>query len=329
MSPYQQHYLVTGGAGFIGNHLIRELLKDEKIRLTVIDNFDAFYPRQYRMINTEGFEKFQRILMLDRNLDDLTAFELQKILPQKVDVIIHLAAKSGGRTSIGHALSFQRTNVLGTQMLLDFARANGVRQFVFASSGSVYGNSPGRPWNEAHPVQPLSPFAMTKAAGESAGYVSSSLYGIRFVSLRLFSVYGPSQRPDQAIHRFLKAMLRDEPLTVFGDGTSSRDYIYVDDVVQGILAAIRYDRSPFEIINLGSRRAVSLNELVHALETATGKTARIDRQDVPAGEALHTLADIAKAERLLGFVPATALDAGLQRFRDWFLMNQDVLMHGT
>src|SRR5215212_485560 len=252
MSQYRKHYLLTGGAGFIGSNLIRELLKDEGIRISCIDNFDPFYPRQVKLLNTEGFEKYQRILMIDRNLDDLSAFELQKILPEPVDVIIHLAAKAGVRPSISDPLGYQRTNVLGTQMLLDFAKENNVKQFVFASSSSVYGVNKNLPWKEDEQLQPISPYAMTKLSGEMAGHVFSHLHGIRFIALRFFTVYGPGQRPDLAIHKFVKSILRSQPITMYGDGLTSRDYTYVDDIVKGVLSAIDYDKSLFEIINLGN-----------------------------------------------------------------------------
>jgi UDP-glucuronate 4-epimerase len=327
MSQYTQHYLVTGGAGFIGNHLIRALLKDDKIRLTIIDNFDAFYPRQIKLLNTAGFEKHQQILILDRDLDNLSSTELQKILPEPVDVIIHLAAKAGVRPSIGSPLAYQRTNVLGTQMLLDFARDTGVKQFVFASSSSVYGSNPNMPWKEEEHLLPISPYAMTKLSGEGIGHVFSHLYGIRFIALRFFTVYGPSQRPDLAIHKFVKAMLRDEPITMYGKGDTSRDYTYIDDIIQGILAAIQYKETSFEIINLGNSYAVSLRDLVSELENIVGKKAKIEEQPEQPGDVPKTFADISKAQRLLNYAPSTQLKDGLQKFYDWFLQNQGLLLH--
>src|SRR5215212_7606994 len=277
MSQYRKHYLLTGGAGFIGSNLIRELLKDEGIRISCIDNFDPFYPRQIKLLNTEGFEKYQRILMIDRNLDDLSAFELHKILPEPVDVIIHLAAKAGVRPSISDPLAYQRTNVLGTQMLLDFAKESGVKQFVFASSSSVYGVNRNLPWKENEQLQPISPYAMTKLAGEMAGHVFSHLYGIRFIALRFFTVYGPGQRPDLAIHKFVKAIIKNESITMYGNGNTSRDYTYIDDTIQGIVAAMDYDRSGYEVINLGNHYSVSLKELVNEIEETVGKKAVIEK----------------------------------------------------
>jgi len=327
MSEYKQHYLVTGGAGFIGNRLVRALSNDKELRVTIIDNFDPFYPRQIKLLNTDGFEKHKQILLLDRNLDDLSSFELQKILPQKVDVIIHLAAKAGVRPSINNPLAYQRTNILGTQMLLDFAKETGVRQFVFASSSSVYGINPNLPWKEEEQLHPISPYAMTKLAGEMAGHVFSSLYGIRFIALRFFTVYGPSQRPDLAIHKFVKSILLDQPITMYGDGLTSRDYTYVEDIVQGILSAINYKQSLFEIINLGNNYAISLKELIRNIELVTGKKAEIDQQPEQAGDVPATFSDITKAKQLLNYQPTTKLKDGLNIFYNWFLKNKELLLH--
>jgi len=327
MSEYKNHYLITGGAGFIGSHLVKALLNDTNIRITIIDNFDPFYSRQIKLLNTEGFEKHQQILLLDRSLDDLSSFELQKILPQKVDVIVHLAAKAGVRPSINDPLAYQRTNILGTQMLLDFARESEVKQFVFASSSSVYGINKNLPWKENEQLQPISPYAMTKLAGEMAGHVFSHLYGIRFIALRFFTVYGPSQRPDLAIHKFVKSILCGQPITMYGDGSTSRDYTYVDDIVKGVISAINYDKSSFEIINLGNSYSVSLQELVTNVEAVMGKKAIIDQQKEQAGDVPQTFSDITKAKQLLNYHPTTQLTDGLKNFYNWFLKNKEILVH--
>lgn len=328
MSHYQKHYLITGGAGFIGSHLINALKEKEDVQLTVIDNFDAFYPRQIKLLNTAGWEKHRNILLLDRNLNDLTAHELEKILPQKVDVIIHLAAKAGVRPSIDNPLAYQQVNILGTQMLLDFARQTGVPHFVFASSSSVYGINQNLPWNEEEKLLPISPYAMAKLSGEMAGYVASHLYGLRFTALRLFTVYGPAQRPDLAIHKFVKAVETGGSITMYGDGSTSRDYTYVADIVTGILAAIEYTATPFEIINLGNHYTVSLKELIGVIEEVTGKKAAIENQPEQAGDVPHTFADVAKAGRLLNYNPQTKLKDGVQNFYEWFLQNKPLLLHG-
>lgn len=327
MSEYKKHYLITGGAGFIGSHLVRALINDKDLLITIIDNFDPFYPRQLKLLNTKDFERHHQIVLFDRGLEDLSSFELQKILPQKVDVIIHLAAKAGVRPSINDPLAYQRTNVLGTQMLLDFAKDTGVKQFVFASSSSVYGVNKNLPWKEEEQLQPISPYAMTKLAGEMAGHVFAKLYGIRFVALRFFTVYGPSQRPDLAIHKFIKSILKNEPIAMYGDGSTSRDYTYINDIVSGIVSAINYDQSLFEIINLGNNYAISLKDLITNIEEITGKKARIDQQPEQAGDVPRTFADVSKAKRLLNYTPGTQLKEGLQSFYTWFLENKDLLLH--
>jgi UDP-glucuronate 4-epimerase len=327
MGQYKKHYLITGGAGFIGNHLVRALLSDEDVFITIIDDFDPFYSRAIKLLNTKDFEKHQQIVLFDRNLDDLTSSELQKILTQKVDVIIHLAAKAGVRPSINNPLAYQRTNILGTQMLLDFAKETGVKQFVFASSSSVYGVNENLPWTENERLQPISPYAMTKLSGEMAGHVFSSLYAIRFIALRFFTVYGPSQRPDLAIHKFIKSILTNQPITMYGDGSTSRDYTYVDDIVKGIVSAITFDKSLFEIINLGNNYAVSLKELIANIEEITGSKARIDQQPEQPGDVPRTFADILKAKELLNYQPTTKLQDGLKNFYNWFLENKEVLIH--
>jgi UDP-glucuronate 4-epimerase len=327
MSEFKKHYLITGGAGFIGSHLVRALLHDKDLRITIIDNFDPFYSRQLKLLNIDGFENHHQVMVFDKNLDTLSVSELKIILSQRVDVIIHLAAKAGVRPSINDPLAYQLTNILGTQMLLDFAKETGVEQFVFASSSSVYGVNQNLPWKENEQLQPISPYAMTKLAGEMAGHVFSHLYGIRFIALRFFTVYGPSQRPDLAIHKFVKSILTDQPITMYGNGSTSRDYTYVDDIVQGVLSAISYDQSLFEIINLGNNYAVSLKDLIYNIEEVVGKKSAILQQPEQAGDVPQTFADISKAKKLLNYHPTTQLKDGLKNFYDWFLKNKKLLVH--
>jgi UDP-glucuronate 4-epimerase len=326
MSQYQKHYLVTGGAGFIGSNLVRALRQDPTVRITCIDNFDPFYARQIKILNTEGFEEHGNVTMIERDLLSLTPAELQKLLPAPVDVIIHLAARAGVRPSILDPMGYQKTNVLGTQMLLDFAKEAGVKQFVFASSSSVYGVNENLPWKETESLQPISPYAMTKLACEMAGHVFSHLYGIRFIALRFFTVYGPGQRPDLAIHKFVNSILQDKPITIYGDGSTSRDYTFINDIVQGIESAIHYDRSMFEIINLGNSYAISLSQLVEAVEEVMERKAVLDRQPDQPGDVPRTFADISKARQFLGYNPETSLKDGLQAFYEWFRKNEGLLL---
>jgi len=310
----RRHALVTGGAGFIGSHLV-DLLLLEGWHVTVVDNFDPFYSRELKCRN----------LAADR--DSLSFFEIDirdgealMRLPASYDVIVHFAAKAGVRPSIENPIAYQEVNVGGTQNLLEFARHRGIRQFVFASSSSVYGVNPRVPWREDDPVLlPISPYASTKASCELLGHVYSHLYGIRFLALRLFTVYGPRQRPDLAIRKFAERMIREQPITIFGDGTSRRSYTFVHDIVSGVRAAMDYARSPFEIINLGSDRSVTLAELIEALEQVLGRSAMIERLADQAGDVPQTSADIDKAGRLLGYRPRTEFVQGLREFGVWLM----------
>jgi UDP-glucuronate 4-epimerase len=247
---------------------------------------------------------------------------LQKAVGNGVDAIIHMAARAGVRPSIENPEAYQHTNVIGLQHILEFARLEHISQFVFASSSSVYGVNDHFPWRENEQLMPISPYAMTKQAGEMLGHVYSKLYGIRFLALRFFTVYGPSQRPDLAIHKFTKNIIADQPITLYGNGDTSRDYTYVDDVVNGVIQALHYDQSAFEIINLGNHFAVPLHELVSRLEKIIGKTAMIQRMPEQPGDVKSTFADITKAHRLLNYSPATPLDEGLQNFVGWYIAMQ-------
>ena len=235
-----------------------------------------------------------------------------------VDVIIHLAARAGVRPSILDPLGYQQSNVIGLQHLLDFAREKNIRQFVFASSSSVYGINDHFPWKEDEQLMPISPYASTKLSGEMMGHVYSRLFDVRFIALRFFTVYGPGQRPDLAIHKFTRSILEGKPITVYGDGNTSRDYTYVDDTVSGIISALDYKDSGFEIINLGNSYAVPLKELIKAIEKATGKNALIEYYPEQPGDVPLTFADISKARRLLGYNPVTSLEEGLRKFVEWY-----------
>ena len=321
----KKHYLVTGGAGFIGSNLMKRLLQQEDVHITCIDSFDPFYPRRIKLLNLQDCEKSGNFFLLDVNLDTVTVEELHKAINESVDVIIHLAAKAGVRPSIAAPQDYQQTNIIGTQKLIDFAVEKKVKRFVFASSSSVYGVNEKLPWKEDELLLPISPYAMTKLAGEGIGHVYSKLYDLPFVALRFFTVYGPGQRPDLAIHKFTKALLQGTPITQFGDGSTSRDYTYIDDIVQGIVAAIDYDKTPFEIINLGNNYTVSLKELIEHLERLTGKKAIIDQQPEQPGDVPRTFADINKAKQLLGYNPQTKIEDGLQNFYTWFETHKAIL----
>ena len=321
------HYVVTGGAGFIGSHLVAHLLNTEKsISITCIDNFDPFYPKEIKELNISQFKDDPNFRLLTCDLATTTALQLADIIAEPVDVIVHLAAKAGVRPSILDPVSYQRTNVIGLQNLLDFAKHKNITQFVFASSSSVYGINDHFPWKEDEPLLPISPYAMTKLAGEMLGHVYSKLFGIRFIALRFFTVYGPGQRPDLAIHKFTKTILAGKALPMYGDGSTSRDYTYVDDTLQGIVAATKYDKANFEIINLGNCYSVSLKELITSIEKVVGKNAIIERLPEQPGDVPKTFADISKAKRLLGYEPKTKLNEGLEKFYQWFNQHRELLL---
>jgi UDP-glucuronate 4-epimerase len=322
-----KHYLITGGAGFIGSNLIRNLLKSEPgLKITCIDNFDPFYAKSIKEFNISGFKDNPSFRLIENDLGKTSGAEFAELIPEKTDVIVHLAAKAGVRPSIENPLSYQQTNVIGLQNMLDFAKLKGIKQFVFASSSSVYGINDHYPWKEEEKLMPISPYASTKLSGEMLGHVYHKLFGIRFIALRFFTVYGPGQRPDLAIHKFTKNIVAGKPIPVFGDGSTSRDYTYVDDTVQGITGAIHYNKTDFEIINLGNHYTISLKELIAGIEKVTGKKAIIDQQPDQPGDVPKTFADIEKAKRLLGYDPKTQIGEGLKKFYDWFVSHEAMLV---
>ena len=310
-----QHALVTGGAGFVGSHLVDSLLADGW-RVTVFDNFDPFYNPAIKEANVREHLANPAYALVRGDLRD--ANTVDSLAGRSYDVIVHLAARAGVRPSIEDPVGYQQVNVTGTQALLELARRIGTRQFVFASSSSVYGVNPNVPWREDdHVLQPISPYASTKISGELLGHVYSHLYDMRFIALRLFTVYGPRQRPDLAIHKFAKLMLNGKPVPMFGDGTTSRDYTFVADVVAGIRAAMTYTATRYEVINLGNTHAVSLREMIGTLEEALGVTASIERHPEQPGDVPRTCANIDKARAALGYEPMTPFDTGVARFAEW------------
>ena len=312
------HALVTGAAGFIGSHLVDRLLR-EGWNVTAIDNFDPFYPRTVKEAQIREHRRHPGYRLLDVDIRDVAALrEHAGAGAQSVDVIVHLAARAGVRPSILDPIGYQEVNVRGTQNLLELAREHGIRQFVFASSSSVYGINPRVPWSEEdHVLLPISPYASTKVSGELLGHVYSHLFGIRFIALRFFTVYGPRQRPDLAIHKFARSIREGRPIPVFGTGGTRRDYTFVDDIVSGIVAAMSYSASNFEVINLGNNATISLDEMIGHLEQALGQRAIIDRQPEQSGDVPQTWAAIEKARNHLKYEPATRFDDGVRRFVDW------------
>ncbi len=306
--------LVTGGAGFIGSHLV-DLLLDQGWAVTVVDNFDPFYDVGVKRSNLASHKDDPLLRVVEEDIRNMAALRSKL---GSYDVLVHLAARAGVRPSIQDPVGYQEINVAGTQNMLEFARERGIGQFIFASSSSVYGINPDVPWREDdHVLLPISPYASTKVSGELMGHVYSHLYGIRFLALRFFTVYGPRQRPDLAIHKFARLIENDLPIPFYGDGTSKRDYTYVGDVVRGIRAAMDYNGSSYEIVNIGNDRTVSLAGMVLALEKAIGKRAELDPRPDQPGDVPQTWADIKKAGALLGYCPATSFDDGIRRQLDW------------
>ena len=319
MQSINKHIIVTGGAGFIGSHVVEYLLKNN-YHVTVVDNYDSFYSKETKQKNLSTVINHPNLIFHELDIVDANAIDLH--LTQTYQAIIHLAAKAGVRPSIENPIAYQQTNVAGTQNLLEFARKKSIKQFVFASSSSVYGINKNIPWRESDGLlNPISPYASTKISGELLGHVYSHLYNIRFIGLRFFTVFGPRQRPDLAIHAFSKKILNNETIPFFGDGNTQRDYTFIDDIVQGVIGALNYDKTNYEIINLGNSHAVSLAELVSTLETVLDKKAIINKLPEQPGDVPITFSDISKAKELINYLPTTSLKDGIVRFKEW-LTNQ-------
>jgi UDP-glucuronate 4-epimerase len=313
-----KNILITGGAGFIGSHLVDGLLSDGDWQVFVVDDFNDFYNPEIKLANVSRHENNSNYSLVKADIRDRPA--LQRIFDENVFAcIVHLAARAGVRPSLERPLLYAETNINGTMNLLELAREHGVKQFVFGSSSSVYGINAKVPFSEDDPIrQPISPYAATKAAGELLCHTYAHLYGMRCVCLRFFTVYGPRQRPDLAIHKFARLITDGKPIPVFGDGTTRRDYTFIDDIITGVRASIDYAESDYEVINLGESRTVELRELISLLEKELGATAKIDRQPLQPGDVPQTFADIAKARRLLAYNPQTQIEEGLHRFVEWF-----------
>lgn len=310
--------LVTGGAGFIGSHLVKNLLEEGNWQVSVVDDFNDFYSPAVKCANVAPFLENPRFALYRADIRD--AVSLRRIFAEnEFDAIVHLAARAGVRPSLREPRLYYETNVGGTLNLLELAREFDVRQFVFGSSSSVYGINCKIPFSEDDPIRrPISPYAATKSAGELLCHTYSHLYGIRTVCLRFFTVYGARQRPDLAIHKFSKLIREGSPIPLFGDGTTRRDYTYVDDIIQGVRAAIGYRESQHEVFNLGESQTVELRYLIELIERNLGKKAVIDRKPMQPGDVPQTFADISKARKLLNYNPHTKIEEGIEKFVEWF-----------
>ncbi len=322
MTSNSQRVLLTGGAGFIGSHVAEALLR-RGVQLRILDNLDGFYSPAWKKANLEAVRRVGSYEFSQADICDRP--RLQKALERaRPHVVIHLAARAGVRPSIEQPGLYEQVNVAGTLNLLEVCRKLAVRKFVFGSSSSVYGATSQVPFSEDQvELRPISVYAATKLAGEMLCYTYAHLFALPVICLRFFTVYGPRQRPDLAIHKFTALIEAGKPLPIFGDGSAGRDYTWVDDIVAGVMAAVDYeprpvDGVPFEVFNLGNSHPVKLAELVELLERITGKRAILERNAPQPGDVPLTWADISKAWRELGYRPAMPLQEGLKHFVEWY-----------
>ena len=336
-------YLVTGGSGFIGSHLVEELLKNGHSVIN-IDNFDGFYDYKIKINNTlESLGKKTENAFTDKDSDikkliSETDSENYKLYYQdirdkdglqqifnnyKIDMVVHLAALAGVRPSIERPLQYEEVNIRGTMNLWELCKEFGINKFVCASSSSVYGNNEKIPFSETDNVdRPISPYAATKKCGEILGHVYHHLYGIDMVQLRFFTVYGPRQRPDLAIHKFTKLISENREIPFYGDGTTARDYTFIDDIIDGIIKSIIYLENTdnvYEIINLGENAVINLKEMVSTIEGEMNIEAAKNPMPMQLGDVSKTNADISKAKHLIGYQPGTNFQNGIKKFVEWFL----------
>jgi UDP-glucuronate 4-epimerase len=314
--------LVTGAAGFIGSHLAERLVArgDEVVGL---DNFDAFYPRAVKERNLSGLLAGPRFALVEGDLRELADLE-RAFSAARPDVVVHLAALAGVQPSLADPARYADVNVLGTVRVTEAARAHGVKRIVFASSSSVYGRDSEPPFKESDPcLQPVSPYASTKRAGELGLFTAHHLYGLDVTCLRFFTVYGPRQRPDLAIHKFARLILAGKPIPLFGDGSTSRDYTWIDDIIDGVVAAVdetgeqRKGAPGFRIYNLGGSRTTTLRRLVELISEAVGKKPVIEWKPEQPGDMKRTLADVSLAGKALGYAPRVPIEEGITRFAAW------------
>lgn len=301
--------LATGCAGFVGSHLIESLLRKGYIVIG-IDCFTDYYPRQIKEANISSALENKNFELIRENISNMKNFP-------KVDYVFHLAAQPGVRASWGKNFEiYLRNNVLATQKLFEFYKNFKIKKFVYASSSSVYGDVE-LPMRENSLLKPISPYGVTKLAGENLCYLYYKNYEVPIVSLRYFTVYGPRQRPDMAIYRFTKALLKGEEITVYGDGTQTRDFTYVEDVVEATIMAAESNLVG-EVLNIGGGSRTSVNELIGIMEGTIERRTKVKYSETQKGDVRHTWADISKAERLLGWKPKTSLEQGLLRTIMWF-----------
>lgn len=308
--------LVTGGAGFIGSALTQKLLENGE-KVIVIDNFNDFYNPEIKehniaqCLNNPNFKLYRGDICDSESLDKI-------FCKNKIKAVVHLAAYAGVRDSFENPMLYIKTNIGGTINILEKMKKYKVKKMVFASSSSVYGNCEAEKFTEDLNIsEPISPYAASKLACEQFLYTYSKAYGINTVCLRFFTVYGPKQRPDLAICKFCDLIDKDEPIPVYGNGTTFRDYTYIDDIVSGICAAVEYDKTPYEVINLGAGETVTLNKMIETIENTIGKKADKNRYPMQTGDVFKTVSDITKAKNLLNYAPQTDFENGIKKYIKW------------
>jgi UDP-glucuronate 4-epimerase len=315
-------FLITGGAGFIGSHVCEQLLRLGH-EVWAFDDLNDFYDPQLKRRNLRDIQSLAKPFeFIHGNLTDRSSLD-ELFHSVKFDQVIHLAARAGVRPSLAEPALYQQVNVEGTVNLLEAGRLTGVKKYIIASSSSVYGVNSKVPFSEEDPIfQPISPYAASKLACEALGHVYHHVYHLDIVMLRFFTVYGARQRPDLAIHKFASLIRAGKPLPVFGDGTTARDYTYITDILEGVMACTGIDFG-YQVINLGESQTVKLSYLIELLEQALGRKAILDRQPPQPGDVPLTCADITKAGRLLGYRPQVKIEAGIPRFMEWFEQSQN------
>ncbi len=311
--------LVTGGAGFIGSHLVSRLL-DLGHQVVCIDNFDDYYAPRTKRQNLAPALRCTNFRLVEGDIQDRPL--VQQLLSERYDVLIHLAGRAGVRPSLKRPEQYAQVNIEGTLNLLDASRNGHIGHFVFGSSSSVYGLSQNIPYREDdRHLQPASPYGASKLAAEVFCETFHRLYDLPLTCLRFFTVYGPSQRPDMAIHRFARLIQAGMPVPMYGDGTTRRDYTYVDDIIDGIVRAINRPRG-YQVYNLGAGEPIALRDLITTMERALGKEARVVQHPAQAGDVPITFASIERAMRDLGYTPRTKVDEGVRHFVEWFRAQQ-------
>jgi UDP-glucuronate 4-epimerase len=308
--------LITGGAGFIGSHLAERVLKDGH-RVVIIDDFNDFYPEAIKRDNISGIKADPQCRFYETDITETE--EMKKIfLGEKPECVVHLAARAGVRPSLNQPYLYEKVNVVGTLNVLESCRGSGVEKLIFGSSSSVYGDREKVPFREDDALDNIvSPYAATKAAGEHFCRSYHNTYGLKIAVLRFFTVYGPRQRPEMAICKFARQIDTGSKITLFGDGSSSRDYTYVDDIIQGIMGCLTADLS-FEVINLGESRTVPLRDLVKIIEDNIGKKAVIEYAEHQKGDVFRTYADVSKAKKMLNYRPKVPIEQGIKMFAEWY-----------